>query len=136
MGKKEFIDQVLEYNPHADIMLISKAYDFALAAHAGQKRYSGDDYFEHVLSVAYILAEMHMDSVTIAAAFLHDILEDTKTTKEQLQREFGKAVTSIVEGVTKKIALKSTAEERAENIRKILLATIKDSRVILVKLAD
>ena len=136
MGKKEFIDKVLEYNPHADIMLISKAYDFALAAHAGQKRYSGDDYFEHVLSVAYILAEMHMDSVTIAAAFLHDILEDTKTTKEQLQREFGKAVTSIVEGVTKKIALKSTAEERAENIRKILLATIKDSRVILVKLAD
>lgn len=134
--KQEFIGEVLENNPHADIMLISKAYDFALAAHSGQKRLSGDDYFEHVLTVAYILADMHMDSETIAAAFLHDVLEDTKTNKEQLQREFGKAVTSIVEGVTKKIVLKSTAEDRAENIRKILLATIKDSRVILVKLAD
>ena len=136
VGKKEFIDKVLEHNPHADVVLIGKAFDYALAAHAGQKRLSGDDYFEHVLNVAYVLADMHMDSETIAAAFLHDVLEDTKITKEQLQREFGKAVTSIVEGVTKKIALKSTPEDRAENIRKILLATIKDSRVILVKLAD
>jgi GTP pyrophosphokinase len=117
-------------------LLIGKAYDFAKAAHAGQKRMSGDEYFEHVLNVAYMLASMHMDSETIAAALLHDVLEDTKTTKEQLRREFGTAVASIVEGVTKKITLKTTTEDRTENIRKVLLATIKDIRVILVKLAD
>lgn len=136
IGKKEFIEQVVANNPRADTALIGKAYDFAMAAHAGQKRMSGDEYFEHVLNVAYLLAGMHMDSETIAAALLHDVIEDTKTTKEQLKREFGSAVASIVEGVTKKIALKTTREDRAENIRKVLLATIKDIRVILVKLAD
>ncbi len=136
MGKKEFVEQVVANNPRADTALIGKAYDFAMSAHAGQKRISGDEYFEHVLNVAYILSGMHMDSETIAAALLHDVIEDTKTTKEHLKREFGSAVASIVEGVTKKIALKTTPEDRAENIRKVLLATIKDIRVILVKLAD
>ncbi len=136
MGKKGFVEHVLANNPRADTGLLSKAYDFAMAAHAGQKRMSGDEYFEHVLNVAYIIAGMHMDSETIAAALLHDVLEDTKTTKEQLKREFGGAVASIVEGVTKRIALKTTKEDRAENIRKVLLATIKDIRVILLKLAD
>ncbi|MBI3036868.1 bifunctional (p)ppGpp synthetase/guanosine-3',5'-bis(diphosphate) 3'-pyrophosphohydrolase [Candidatus Woesearchaeota archaeon] len=136
MGKKEFLDNVLEHNPHADLMLISRAYDFAQAAHSGQKRMSGEDYFQHVLNVAYILSGMQIDSETIAAALLHDVLEDTKTTKEQLKRDFGQAVTTIVAGVTKKIALRTTPEDRAENIRKVLLATIKDIRVILVKLAD
>ncbi|MBI2140961.1 bifunctional (p)ppGpp synthetase/guanosine-3',5'-bis(diphosphate) 3'-pyrophosphohydrolase [Candidatus Woesearchaeota archaeon] len=136
LGKKEFIEQVVANNPRADTALMGRAYDFAMAAHAGQKRMSGDEYFEHVLNVAYILSGMHMDSETIAAALLHDVLEDTKTSKEQLKREFGSAVASIVEGVTKKIALKTTREDRAENIRKVLLATIKDIRVILVKLAD
>ncbi|MBI2550362.1 bifunctional (p)ppGpp synthetase/guanosine-3',5'-bis(diphosphate) 3'-pyrophosphohydrolase [Candidatus Woesearchaeota archaeon] len=136
MGKKDFLDNVLEHNPHADLMLISRAYDFAQAAHSGQKRMSGEDYFQHVLNVAYILSGMRIDSETIAAALLHDVLEDTKTTKEHLKRDFGPAVTAIVEGVTKKIALRTTPEDRAENIRKVLLATIKDIRVILVKLAD
>lgn len=136
MGKEEFLKHVLTNNPKADTGLIGRAYNFAQAAHSGQKRLSGEDYFHHVLNVAHILAELHMDSETIAAALLHDVIEDTKTTKEQLKREFGSVVASIVEGVTKRIALKTTKEDRAENIRKILLATIKDIRVILVKLAD
>ena len=136
LGKEEFLKHVLANNPKADTALIIKAYDFAQAAHAGQKRLSGDDYFEHVLNVAHILAGLHTDSETIAAALLHDVLEDTKIPKDRLKREFGSAVASIVEGVTKKIALKTTKEDRAENIRKVLLATIKDIRVILVKLAD
>ncbi len=135
MGKKEFLDHILANNPNADLSLIGKAYDFAQAAHSGQKRLSGDEYFEHVINVAYILAGMHSDSETIAAALLHDVLEDTKVRRELLKKEFGSAVASIVEGVTKKIALKN-GEDRAENIRKILLATIKDVRVILLKLAD
>lgn len=135
VGKKEFLDHILANNSHANLALIGKAYDFAQAAHAGQKRMSGDEYFEHVVNVAYILAGMHSDSETIAAALLHDVLEDTKARKEQLKKEFGGAVASIVEGVTKKIALEN-GEDRAENIRKILLATIKDIRVILLKLAD
>ncbi len=136
IGKDEFLKHVLANNPKADTALIGRAYNFAQAAHSGQKRLSGEDYFHHVLNVAHILAELHMDSETIAAALLHDVLEDTKTTKEQLKREFGNAVASIVEGVTKRIVLKTTKEDRAENIRKVLLATIKDIRVILVKLAD
>ncbi len=136
MGRAEFLEQAKIQNPNADIQLIGKAYDFAFSAHQGQKRMSGEDYFEHVRNVAFILSELRMDSETIAAALLHDVLEDTKTTKERLQREFGSKVTSLVEGVTKKIALKSTPEDRAENIRKVLLATIKDIRVILLKLAD
>lgn len=136
MGKEGFLKHVLANNPKANTALIGRAYDFAQAAHSGQKRMSGEDYFQHALNVAHILAEMHMDSETIAAALLHDVIEDTKTTKEQVKREFGNAIASIVEGVTKKIALKTTGEDRAENIRKILLASIKDIRVILVKLAD
>ncbi len=136
VGKEGFLKHVLANNPKADTALISKAYDFAQAAHSGQKRLSGEEYFHHVLNVAHILAELHMDSETIAAALLHDIIEDTRATKEQLKREFGSTVASIVEGVTKKIALKTTPEDRAENIRKVLLASIKDIRVILVKLAD
>ena len=136
LGKEEFMKLVKEHNPNADLKLIEKAYDFAEAAHSGQKRVSGEDYFQHVLNVAVILSGMKMDSETIAAALLHDVLEDTKAKKEQLKKEFGSAVASIVEGVTKKIALKTTKEDRAENIRKILLASIKDIRVILVKLAD
>ncbi len=136
MGKGEFLKQVLEHNPNADVGLITKAYDFAQEAHYGQKRVSGEEYFQHVLNVAYILSGMKMDSETIAAALLHDVLEDTKTTKDKLKKEFGSAVASIVEGVTKKIVLKTTKEDRAENIRKILLASIKDIRVLLVKLAD
>ncbi len=136
IGKADFIGFVLENNPKADVELVGKAYDFSKDAHTGQRRMSGDEYFEHALNVAHVLAGMHMDSETIAAALLHDVLEDTRTTREQLQRQFGHTVLSIVEGVTKKIALKSASEGRAENIRKILLATIKDIRVILVKLAD
>src|SRR3989338_867669 len=136
VGKREFLEQVLVNNPRADTSLISRAYDFAAAAHSGQKRVSGEEYFQHVLNVASILSGMHMDSETIAAALLHDVLEDTRTAKEKLKREFGSAVAGLVEGVTKKIAITATPEYRAENIRKVLLATIKDVRVILLKLAD
>lgn len=136
IGKEGFMRHVLANNPKADTTLIGRAYDFAQAAHSGQKRLSGEEYFHHVLNVAFILSGLHMDSETIAAALLHDVIEDTKTSKDQLKREFGNAVASIVEGVTKKIALKTMKEDRAENIRKVLLATIKDIRVILVKLAD
>jgi GTP diphosphokinase / guanosine-3',5'-bis(diphosphate) 3'-diphosphatase len=136
VGKGIFIERVLENNPRANTKLIEQAYDFAMTAHSGQKRVSGDEYFEHVMNVAYILADMHMDSETVAAALLHDVLEDTKVSKKQLEKLFGKSITGLVEGVTKTISLKTTPEDRAENIRKVLLATIKDIRVIFLKLAD
>ncbi|MFA5141719.1 MAG: RelA/SpoT family protein [Candidatus Woesearchaeota archaeon] len=130
--------QILNYNPKANIPLIKKAFDFAKEAHKGQKRASGEDYLQHLIRTAYTLADLKLNSVTIAAGLLHDILEDTKTRPERLEDEFGEEILELVKGVTKITSIKfeSREEKLAENIRKVLFATAKDIRVILIKLAD
>ena len=121
-----------------DRPLIQKAYEFAKKAHEGQQRLSGDEYLTHLVGVADILAELNMDSVTIAAGLLHDILEDTKVTYDQLKTEFGEEIANLVEGVTKISTrqFQDTAIRQAESTRKMLVAMAKDVRVILIKLAD
>jgi len=117
---------------------IKKAYDFAKSAHQGQKRSSGEDYFIHPCAVVEILADFGFDSSTVIAAFLHDVLEDTQVTKEELTAEFGEEICSLVEGVTKleKLQFVNREEAQAENFRKIFVAMAKDLRVIIIKLAD
>lgn len=120
-----------------DKELIKKAYEFAKVAHEGQKRLSGEPYFIHLLETAKNLAELGMDAISIAAGFLHDILENTNITKENLEKEFGKEITFIVEGVTKLGELKYRGTDRHnESLRKLLLATSKDLRVLIVKFCD
>ncbi len=121
-----------------DRTLIQKAYEFAKKAHAGQKRVSGDAYLTHLVGVADILDELHMDSVTIAAGLLHDILEDTTVTYDELKAEFGEEIANLVEGVTKlsNQQFQDAALRQAESTRKMMIAMAKDVRVILIKLAD
>lgn len=117
---------------------LTKAYYFAKNAHTGQKRASGEEYFTHPCAVAQILIDLRMDSNTIAAAFLHDVLEDTPVTQQDIKNEFGDEVLELVEGVTKldKIEFKSQEEEQAENFKKIFVSMAKDIRVVIIKLAD
>lgn len=117
---------------------IKKAYEFAKAAHEGQKRSSGEDYFIHPCAVVEILADFGFDSSTVIAAFLHDVLEDTSVTPEQLKEEFGQEILELVEGVTKldKLQFGSREDAQAENFRKFFMAMAKDLRVIIIKLAD
>jgi len=121
-----------------DVELIARAYRFSEKAHAGQKRASGEAYVEHCVEVAKILTDLHMDSVSIAAGLVHDVVEDTATTIEDVKREFGPEIASIVDGVTKigKVQIQSTTEVQVENYRKLLLSMAQDARVILIKLAD
>ncbi|MBN2454573.1 bifunctional (p)ppGpp synthetase/guanosine-3',5'-bis(diphosphate) 3'-pyrophosphohydrolase [Candidatus Woesearchaeota archaeon] len=138
MSKKSFLGFVKSFNPHADLKKVEEAYDFAKEAHKDQKRMSGKDHFDHLLNTSYILIKLRLDTETICAALLHDTLEDTETKKETIKKKFGDEILSLIEGVTKirKIRLETVEEDRAENIREVLLATIKDIRVILIKLAD
>ena len=123
--------------PEKDIELITRAYDFALKAHAGQKRFSGEPYFIHVFETAKNLARYEMDATTIAAGFLHDVLEDTQTTEEEFEKEFGKEITTLVKGVTKLGKVKYQGQIRhVESLRKFLLAIAQDYRVLMIKLAD
>ena len=128
----------LNKDNNSEEQLVVKACNFALEAHKGQKRLSGEEYVNHPFAVAQILADIGMDAQTIAAAILHDVLEDTDTTLEQLEKEFGKEIATLVDGVTKlkKLDFFSKAERQAESIRKMLIAMSKDVRVILIKLAD
>src|SRR5207253_2125484 len=121
-----------------DLDLVSRAYRVSAQAHRGQKRESGDDYVSHSVAVATILAEQLMDSTTIAAALLHDVVEDSDTSLEDIRRDFGAEVAELVDGLTKlsTLTFRSTAEEQAENYRKLLLSVAKDARVIIIKLAD
>lgn len=121
-----------------DREVLLRAYRYAENAHAGQKRASGEAYFIHPCAVAEILIELGLDSATVAAAFLHDVIEDTPATEEDIRREFGDEILLLVSGVTKldKIVFKSREEEEAENFRKIFVAMAKDIRVIIIKLAD
>jgi RelA/SpoT family (p)ppGpp synthetase len=134
----ELIDRVLSYDPEADEALLNRAYVFSLAAHGSQKRASGDPYFSHPIEVAGILTDLHLDDETIATAILHDTVEDTVATQEQIEKSFGPNVARLVDGVTKlsKIEAQSDNERAAENLRKFLLAMSDDIRVLLVKLAD
>jgi len=134
----DILDKVSEHQPEADLDLIERAYIFSARAHAGQVRLSGEPYLSHPLEVAYILADMKLDPVSVAASLLHDVLEDTKTSPEELETLFGPGVLHIVSGVTKlgELTFSSSQARHAESIRKMLLAMADDLRVILIKLAD
>ena len=121
-----------------DLLLCQKAYDFAKKAHVNQKRASGEEYFTHPCAVAQILVDLGLDAQTIAAAFLHDVIEDTPVSEGDIKKEFGDEVLELVQGVTKleRIQFTSQEEEQAENFRKIFVAMAKDIRVIIIKLAD
>jgi GTP diphosphokinase / guanosine-3',5'-bis(diphosphate) 3'-diphosphatase len=129
---------VRPYGKPEDLELIRRAYKYADEAHRGQLRRSGEPYITHPLAVATILAELRLDAVTLAAALLHDVVEDTKVTDDELVRQFGTEVAALVDGVTKlkRIKFDSTEEQQAENLRKMFMAMAKDIRVLLIKLAD
>ncbi len=136
---KELIDTVNRYHPSDDISMIEKAYRVASEAHKDQKRKSGEPYIIHPLCVALILADLEMDKETIVAGLLHDVVEDTIMTSEELRREFGEEVELLVDGVTKLGQLSYDADKvevQAENLRKMFLAMARDIRVIIIKLAD
>jgi guanosine-3',5'-bis(diphosphate) 3'-pyrophosphohydrolase len=134
----ELVERVKSYDPDADEALINRAYVFSVAKHGSQKRASGDPYFSHPIEVAGILTDLFLDDRTIVTALLHDTIEDTLTTTEEVQRLFGDDVARLVDGVTKlsKIEAQSENQRAAENLRKFLLAMSDDIRVLLVKLAD
>jgi len=135
---RDLLKLVRANRPNDELDLIRKAYDFSLRHHKGQQRASGAPFLSHPLEVAHLLAEMKLDPVAIAAGLLHDLLEDTSVTLEEIQKEFGEQVAHIVEGVTKisKIDFASREERQAENVRKMILAMVDDIRVVLIKLAD
>jgi GTP pyrophosphokinase len=134
----DIIDKIQEYNPSEDINLVEQAYIYSARVHEGQVRLSGEPYLSHPLEVAGILADMNLDVTSIVAALLHDVIEDTKATDEEIKALFGPKVHHIVAGVTKlgKISSLSSKERQAENIRKMILAMADDIRVIFIKLAD
>jgi len=129
---------VRAYDPSADEALINRAYVYAMRMHGSQKRASGDPYFAHPIEVAGILTDYHLDTATIVTGLLHDVIEDTEVTRDEVARLFGEEVAELVEGVTKLSRLETTADykRQAENLRKFILAVSKDVRVLLVKLAD
>ncbi len=134
----DIADRMLEYNPACDLALLQRAYIYSAKVHEGQERLSGEPYLVHPLEVAGILVETRMDEVTVAAGLLHDTIEDTLTSAEELRRLFGESVAYLVEGVTKiaKIEFRSHQERQAENFRKLLVAMSRDIRILLIKLAD
>ena len=134
----ELVERVKSYDPDADEALLDRAYVFSMQAHGSQKRASGDPYFSHPIEVAGILTDLHLDDETIATAILHDTIEDTLATREEIAAKFGPAIARMVDGVTKlsKIEAQSENQRAAENLRKFLLAMSDDVRVLLVKLAD
>ena len=138
MTDSEFAREVTELNPKLDANLIARAYAFAVRAHEGQLRKSGDPYLTHCEEVARILAGLKLDTASVAAALLHDTIEESEVGLPTIRKEFGSEITELVDGVTKITGLKfeSTEREQAENFRKMLLSVAKDVRVLLIKLAD
>src|SRR5229473_2175909 len=134
----DLVERVRKYNPHTDEDLLNRAYVYAMKAHGEEKRLSGDPYISHPLEVAAILTEHQLDDATIAAALLHDTIEDTEATRAEIDQLFGRDIGRLVEGLTKlkKLDLVSREAKQAENLRKLLLAIAEDVRVLLVKLAD
>src|SRR5215475_5018832 len=138
MRQYDLVDRVKKYNPKADEDLLNRAYVYAMKAHGEQTRASGDPYFSHPLEVAAILTDHKLDDATIAAALLHDTIEDTEATRAEIDQLFGKDIGKLVDGLTKlkKLDLVTREAKQAENLRKLLLAIADDVRVLLVKLAD
>jgi guanosine-3',5'-bis(diphosphate) 3'-pyrophosphohydrolase len=132
------IDEIPKYQPTADLGLVERAYRFSEQSHHGQQRASGEPYLSHPLEVAGLLVDFKMDVTTVTAGLLHDVLEDTQTTKDDLAREFGADIAELVDGVTKigKLAFSSREERQAENFRKMVVAMARDIRVLMIKLAD
>jgi GTP pyrophosphokinase len=132
------IEEIPKYQPGADLAVLERAYRFSEASHQGQQRASGEPYLSHPLEVAHLLVGFRMDVTTVTAGLLHDVLEDTAATKDELEREFGKEIADLVDGVTKlgKLAFSSREERQAENFRKMLVAMARDLRVLMIKLAD
>jgi len=135
---KTLIEEIPKYQPGADLDVLARAYQFSAASHQGQQRASGEPYLSHPLAVANLLVDFKMDVTTVTAGLLHDVLEDTTATKADLEREFGKEIAELVDGVTKigKLAFSSREERQAENFRKMLVAMARDLRVLMIKLAD
>ncbi len=138
MDLQQLLDRILSYYPAANVDMIAKAYHYSERAHQGQSRESGAPYFEHPYAVALILTELELDVETIVAGLLHDVLEDTPVTREELEENFGSTVLMLVDGVTKleKLPFRDRFEHQAENMRKMIFAMAEDVRVILIKLAD
>ena len=138
MQQPDFIKNIKSKDSDANQSLIEKAYFFALEAHKSQKRYSGDPYISHPVKVAEILTNLKLDTATIITGLLHDTVEDTPASMEELKKIFGNEIASLVDGVTKisKMKTHSDVKNQAENFRKLILAVSKDIRVLLVKLAD
>ncbi|HKS85647.1 MAG TPA: bifunctional (p)ppGpp synthetase/guanosine-3',5'-bis(diphosphate) 3'-pyrophosphohydrolase, partial [Pseudolabrys sp.] len=138
MRQYDLVERVRRYNPHTDEALLNRAYVYAMKAHGEQRRASGDPYFSHPIEVAAILTDLKLDDATIAAALLHDTIEDTEATRAEIDSLFGSDIGRLVEGLTKlkKLDLVTKEAKQAENLRKLLLAIADDVRVLLIKLAD
>src|SRR5437660_4348022 len=138
MRQFELVELVKSYDPNADEGLLNRAYVYSMKAHGSQPRASGDPYFSHPIQVAGLWAQMKLDSASIVTGLLHDTIEDTVATLEDIERQFGPEVGRLVDGVTKlsRIELQSDHSKQAENFRKLVLAMSEDIRVLLVKLAD
>src|SRR5271156_5997614 len=138
MRQFELVERVKSYDPSADEGAINRAYVFSMKAHGAQKRASGDPYFSHTVEVAGILAGMKLDTASIITGLLHDTVEDTLATLEEIEKLFGPEIARLVDGVTKlsRLELQSDQTKQAENFRKLVLAMSEDIRVLLVKLAD
>src|SRR5438309_3682348 len=138
MRQYDLIERVRRYNPNTSEALLNRAYVYAMKAHGEQRRASGDPYFSHPLEVAGILTDLKLDDATIAAALLHDTIEDTTATRAEIDQMFGHDIGALVEGLTKlkKLDLVTREAKQAEDLRKLLLAIADDVRVLLVKLAD
>jgi GTP pyrophosphokinase len=138
MRQYELVERVMKYDPDADEDLLNRAYVYAMKAHGNQKRASGEAYFNHPLEVAAILTEMKLDDATVAAALLHDTVEDTEATQAEIEEKFGPEIAGLVDGLTKikKLDLVTKEATQAENLRKLLMAMARDVRVLMVKLAD
>jgi len=138
MQLQTLIEEIPKYQPGADLDLVKRAYRFSEISHQGQQRASGEPYLSHPLEVAGLLVNFKMDVTTVTAGLLHDVLEDTRATKDDLTREFGVEIADLVDGVTKigKLAFSSKEERQAENFRKMLVAMARDIRVLMIKLAD
>jgi GTP pyrophosphokinase len=134
----EFLEAIAGSEDRLDLELLALAFQYANEKHAGQKRSSGEDYITHCVQVASILGEIHRDTVSIAASLLHDVVEDSGTSVEEIEREFGSEIATIVDGLTKisRVEIRSLAERQVETYRKLLLSMARDARVIIVKLAD
>lgn len=137
-GISQLVSKLESYLPPDQVERVREAHEYAEAAHAGQKRHSGEAYITHPIAVAEILADLHMDGATLTAAILHDVVEDTPSSAAEVEQRFGKEVAELVDGVTKldQVQFKSRKEAQAESFRKMILAMVRDIRVIMVKLAD